>query len=78
MAKKRKKTGCAAKVITIKSKRGKVIAQFKGHSGPACGPRKKPTPPPKRYRVEFARQARSCKGNSRGKFLTCMKRLQMA
>lgn len=74
--KKKKKHGCAAKMITIKSKRGKVIAQFKGHSGPACGPRKKPTPPPKHFRQEFARQARACKGGTRGAFLKCMKRIE--
>jgi hypothetical protein len=64
-------------VITIKKKGSKrIIAQFKGHSGPGCGPRRKPTPPPKRFRDEFARQARACKGRKRGAFITCMKRLE--
>jgi len=80
MARRRKrssrpKTGCKGGIVRFKTKRGKVI-EFKGKQGPSCGPRRKPTPPPKHFRVEFGRQAKSCKGGSRGQFLKCMKRLQ--
>lgn len=69
------KTGCKAGIVSFETKRGKTI-EFRGKQGPTCGPRRKPTPPPKRYRDEFARQARACKGSSRGAFLKCMKRLE--
>lgn len=72
----RPKTGCKGGVVRFKTKRGKVI-EFRGNQGPSCGPRRKPTPPPKRYRDEFARQARACKGSRRAGFLKCMKRLEM-
>jgi hypothetical protein len=76
MAKKKKKpAGCKHAVISFKTKRGKRI-EFKGKTGATCGPRKKPTPPPKHFRVEFARQARACKGGTRGAFLKCMKRIE--
>jgi hypothetical protein len=73
----RPKTGCKGGIVRFKTKRGKVI-EFKGKQGPSCGPRRKPTPPPKRYRDEFARQAKACKGKSRGAFMSCMSRLRMA
>ena len=73
---KRSSTACTRKTITIKSKRGKVIAQFKGRQGPGCGPRPKPkTGHLSAYKKEFARQARACKGRTRGAFLSCMKRM---
>jgi len=39
---------------------------------------KKPKAPPAHFRTEFARQAKACKGNPRGKFIACMRRLKMA
>jgi hypothetical protein len=39
---------------------------------------KKPKAPPAHFRQEFARQAKSCKGNTRSKFIACMRRLKMA
>jgi hypothetical protein len=71
------KTGCKSGIVRFRSKRGKII-EFKGKQGPACGPRRKPTPPPKRFRDAFARQARACKGSSHGAFIKCMKRLRGA
>lgn len=71
-----KSNTCKKGTIQFTTKRGKTI-KFSGKAGKTCGPRKKPTPPPKRFRDEFARQARACKGASRGKFLACMKRLEM-
>ncbi|MGH7177012.1 MAG: hypothetical protein ACREJC_06515 [Tepidisphaeraceae bacterium] len=71
----KKKAGCRGTTISFKTKRGKTI-EFKGKAGKACGPRRKPTPPPKHFRTEFARQAKACKGGTRGAFLKCMKRLQ--
>lgn len=82
MAKKRRKrTGtrarCVRKTIKIKSKRGRVIAEFMGRQGPGCGPRKKPSTAHLRpYKAEFKAQAKACKGRSRGAFLKCMSRLK--
>lgn len=74
-----KSSKCVRKKITIKSKRGKVIAQFVGRQGPGCGPRKKPSTAHLRpFKSEFARQARACKGRSRGAFLKCMSRMKGA
>ena len=80
MAKKKRrrssapKTGCKSGIIRFRA-HGKVV-EFKGKQGPSCGPRRKPTPPPKHFRVEFARQAKACKGSKHGAFIKCMKRLQ--
>jgi len=71
----RPKTGCKGGIVRFTTKRGRVI-QFKGKQGPACGPRRKPTPPPKRFRKAFAAQAKACSGTTRGKFLKCMKQLK--
>lgn len=73
--KAKKSAGCRGATISFKTKRGKTI-EFKGKAGKACGPRKKPTPPPKHFRVEFGRQAKACKGGTRAGFLKCMKRLE--
>lgn len=70
-----KRGGCKKTAISFTTKHGKTI-EFRGNAGKACGARRKPTPPPKRYRDAFARQARACKGTSHGKFITCMKRLR--
>jgi|WetSurMetagenome_2_1015567.scaffolds.fasta_scaffold300915_4 hypothetical protein len=73
----KKAAGCRGTVISFTNKRGKTI-EFKGRAGKACGPRKKPTPPPKHFRDEFARQAKACKGGTRGAFLKCMKRIRFS
>jgi hypothetical protein len=84
MAKRKKKSSargarCTTKLITIKRKSGKVIAQFKGRTGPGCGPRKKPsTRHLARYKKAFARQAKACKGKSLSQFRSCMHRLKGA
>lgn len=65
--------GCTRKKITIKSKRGKVIATFMGRQGKACGPRPKPkTGHLRRYKEAMRTAAKSCKGQTRGKFLNCV------
>lgn len=71
----KKRAGCRKTIVSFTNKRGKKI-EFRGNAGKNCGPRRKPTPPPKRYRDEFARQAKACKGGTRGQFLKCMKRLE--
>jgi hypothetical protein len=38
----------------------------------------KPKAPPAHFRQEFARQAKNCAGNTRSKFIACMRRLKMA
>lgn len=71
------KKNCTRKKIQIKSKRGKVIAEFMGHTGAGCGPRPKPsTRHLAPFKKNFALQARACKGNKRGKFLQCMRRIK--
>jgi hypothetical protein len=65
--------GCKRQKITIKGKRGKVVATFMGRKGKACGPRPKPkTGHLRHYKSAMKEIARSCKGKSRGAFLNCM------
>lgn len=85
MAKHKKKSKssrsarCTRKKIVIKSKRGTVKAEFVGHSGPGCPPRKKPsTRHLAPYKKAFARQAKQCAGTSLPGFRKCMKRLKGA
>jgi len=71
MAKPKK---CVRKMIRIKSKRGKVIAEFMGRTGPGCGPRPKPsTRHLSHFKKFFANAAKNCKGRKRGAFLKCMR-----
>lgn len=68
---------CVRKTIKIKRKSGKVVAEFMGRTGPGCGPRPKPsTRHLGRYKKSFAAQARACKGNPRGRFIQCMRKLK--
>jgi hypothetical protein len=72
-----KKPGCKAKMIIIKSKRGKTVASFMGHTGAACPKRRKPsTKHLGGCKREFARQARSCAGSKLPAFRKCMKQLK--
>jgi hypothetical protein len=65
--------GCTRKKIVIKGKRGRVVAEFMGRQGKACGPRPKPkTGHLRHYKAAMKEIARSCKGKSRGAFLNCM------
>lgn len=69
----RPKTGCKSSIIKFRA-HGKTV-EFKGKSGPSCGPRRKPTPPPKHFRTEFGRQAKACKGGTHKAFISCMRRI---
>lgn len=51
---------CTRKRIVIKKGR-KVIADFMGHSGSGCAPRRKPKPPPKEFRDAMRDISRSCR-----------------
>lgn len=71
-----RKSGCRRTTIKFKTKRGKVI-EFAGKAGKDCGPRPKPkTGHLRPYKKEFARQAKVCKGRTRGAFLKCMSRMK--
>jgi hypothetical protein len=73
----KKKPGCAAKRITIKNKRGGIVASFMGHSGTGCPKRRKPsTRHLSAYKKEFARQAKECAGSKLPAFRKCMTRLK--
>jgi len=68
---------CSKKKIVIRGKRGGIKAEFIGHSGPGCPPRKKPsTRHLSRFKATFARQAKACKGQKLGAFRKCMSRLK--
>lgn len=70
-----KATGCRRQTIRIKSKRGKVIAEFMGRKGKGCGPRPKPKTGHLRvYQQALAHAARSCKRKNlkRDAFLGCV------
>lgn len=72
-----KKAGCKAKMITIKTKRGKTVASFMGHTGPGCPKRRKPsTKHLGPFKKEFARQAKECAGSKLPAFRKCMARLK--
>lgn len=74
--KRRSSSACRSTNIKFKTKRGKTIT-FKGHSGAGCSPRPKPSTTHLRpYKAEFARQAKACKGKTRGAFLSCMSRMK--
>lgn len=65
--------GCTRKKITIKNKRGKVIATFMGRQGKSCGPRPKPkTGHLREWKTALGKAAKSCKGKPRGAFLNCV------
>ncbi len=65
--------GCTRKKITIKSKGGKVIAQFMGRQGKGCGPRPKPkTGHLRAYKEYMGEAAKACKGKPRRAFLNCV------
>lgn len=65
--------GCTRKKITIKNKRGKVVAEFMGRVGKSCGPRPKPkTGHLRQYKEHMGEAAKACKGKPRGAFLNCV------
>lgn len=81
MAKQRKRPrsspSCQKKNIKIKSKRGKIVAEFVGHTGPGCPPRKKPsTRHLGPYKKNFGLQAKACAGSKRSAFISCMRRIK--
>jgi hypothetical protein len=54
---------CGKRIIHFRTKRGKVV-QFRGKSGPGCGPRPKPsTRHLAPYKRAMSKAARACKGS---------------
>lgn len=63
---------CRTGVVRFKTKRGKVV-QFRGKTGPGCGPRKRPsTRHLAPYKSALRAAAKSCKGLSRREFQSCV------
>jgi hypothetical protein len=58
---KRSGRSCSTGIVRFKTRRGKVV-EFKGKSGPSCGPRPKPkTGHLRAFKSAFAKAARACK-----------------
>lgn len=71
----KKAAGCVRKKIVIKRKSGKIVKEFMGRTGAACGPRPKPKTAHLRvFQQAMASASRSCKRKnlSRGAFLNCV------
>lgn len=71
-SKARSNTACRRGIVRFKTKRGKVV-QFKGKTGPGCGPRPKPkTGHLAPYKRSLAQASKACKGLPGKSFRSCV------
>lgn len=69
---KRSSKSCHVGTVKFQTKRGRTVS-FKGHVGPDCGPRKKPSTAHLRaYKTAMGRAARHCKGRKGQAFKNCV------